>query len=175
MSVQAKNSEKETGQNSGISLGNPVKMIPRKTILHSCVKQIEFSDTDMAGIVHFSCFFKYMEYAEARLFENLNIPILKRENATQWGWPRIQASCKYLKPLSFPGLITIKTTLTLKNYTRLYFDFKFLSDHSENDEICAQGQMTTTYAILDQNHGVIKSIPIPDQYLKRLTQVDQPI
>lgn len=36
-------------------------------------RRVEFCDTDMAGIVHFANFFRYMEAAEHELFRNLGL------------------------------------------------------------------------------------------------------
>ena len=38
-------------------------------------RQVEFSDTDMAGIMHFSNFFRFMEAAEHAFFRSLGFSI----------------------------------------------------------------------------------------------------
>jgi acyl-CoA thioester hydrolase len=37
-------------------------------------RRVEFSETDMAGIVHYSNFFRYMEAAEHEFFRSLGSP-----------------------------------------------------------------------------------------------------
>ena len=50
-------------------------------------RMVEFNETDMAGIVHFSVFFRYMEYAEHAFFRSLGSSIVDPELAV--GWPRV--------------------------------------------------------------------------------------
>ena len=40
---------------------------------YTTTKKIEFSETDMAGLVHFSNYFRYMEVAERDFFESLGL------------------------------------------------------------------------------------------------------
>ncbi|MEQ2009187.1 MAG: acyl-CoA thioesterase, partial [Limisphaerales bacterium] len=40
------------------------------------LRRVEFSETDMAGIVHYSNFFKYMETAEHAFFRSLGFSII---------------------------------------------------------------------------------------------------
>ena len=42
---------------------------------YSIVRGVEFSDTDMAGIMHFSNFFRFMEAAEHGFFRSLGLSI----------------------------------------------------------------------------------------------------
>ena len=49
-------------------------------------RRVEFSETDMAGIVHFSNFCRYMEHAEHAFFRSLDRSIV--DPALGIGWPR---------------------------------------------------------------------------------------
>ena len=63
------------------------------------IRRIEFSETDMAGIVHFSNFFRMMESAEHAFFRSLGFSVHPEGGTT--GWPRVSATCDYLRPLRF--------------------------------------------------------------------------
>ena len=52
------------------------------------VRSVEFYETDMAGIVHYSNFFRYMEVAEAAFFRSLGLSILAKNLEAKVGWPR---------------------------------------------------------------------------------------
>ncbi len=41
--------------------------------------RVEFSDTDMAGIVHFTNFYRWMEYAEHAWFRSLGLKIIEKQ------------------------------------------------------------------------------------------------
>ena len=54
---------------------------------------VEFSDTDMAGIMHFSAFFRYMEAAEHELLRNLGFSVYCEIDGVPISFPRVAASC----------------------------------------------------------------------------------
>jgi acyl-CoA thioester hydrolase len=62
-------------------------------------RRVQFSETDVAGIVHFSNFFRYFEDAEHALWRENGLCI--HEAAAPIGWPRVAASCEYHRPLRF--------------------------------------------------------------------------
>jgi len=65
------------------------------------IRRVEFSETDMAGIVHYSNFFRYMETAEQGYFRLLGYSVVMNHSATPVGWPRVHAECDYSRPLRF--------------------------------------------------------------------------
>ena len=62
-------------------------------------RRVQFSETDVAGIVHFSNFFRYFEDAEHALWRENGLAI--HDAAGPIGWPRVAASCEYHRPLRF--------------------------------------------------------------------------
>ena len=72
---------------------------------HTSTRRIEFSETDMAGLVHFSNFFKYMETAERDFFEAAGVDLIRTEPGELVGWPRARAECKFSAPLRFGDTI----------------------------------------------------------------------
>ena len=79
-------------------------------------RRVEFSETDMAGIVHFSNFFRYMESAEHAFFRSFGHSVTLNEMDEMMGLPRVQASCDYRHPLRFEDEMEIQLSiLELKN------------------------------------------------------------
>ncbi|MEO8260552.1 MAG: thioesterase family protein [Acidobacteriota bacterium] len=60
---------------------------------------MQFYETDAAGIVHFSAFFRYMEEAEHALWREAGLSIAPPDS--EIGWPRVAASFDYHSPLRF--------------------------------------------------------------------------
>jgi acyl-CoA thioester hydrolase len=58
-----------------------------------------FSDTDAAGIVHFSTTFFWVEATEEALFRHLKLPFLRTEGAKLTGFPRVRVECDFLSPI----------------------------------------------------------------------------
>src|SRR5579862_2509517 len=62
-------------------------------------RRVRFADTDVAGIVHFSNFYRFMEEAEHEYFRSLGLKIMDyRPDGTAGGWPRVRASCTFESP-----------------------------------------------------------------------------
>ena len=62
-------------------------------------RRVQFSETDAAGIVHFSNFFRYFEDAEHELWRRAGLSIHPEKSAI--GWPRVAAACEFFRPLRF--------------------------------------------------------------------------
>src|SRR5207247_11472655 len=62
-------------------------------------RRVQFYETDVAGIVHFSWFFRYMEEAEHALWREAGLSIHPPESDI--GWPRVAASCDFHGALRF--------------------------------------------------------------------------
>ena len=67
---------------------------------------VEFGDTDMAGIVHFANFFRFMEAAEHAFLRSLGLSVVMEIDGGKYGLPRVSASCDYLKPARFGDELT---------------------------------------------------------------------
>ena len=66
---------------------------------HRLKRRVQFHETDAAGIVHFSWYFRYMEEAEHALWRAAGISIHRPE--AEIGWPRVAASFEYHRALRF--------------------------------------------------------------------------
>jgi len=64
------------------------------------VHRVEFADTDMAGLVHFASYFRYMEATEHAFFRSLGFSVMMWDRF-KVGWPRVQASFEYHRALRF--------------------------------------------------------------------------
>ena len=120
-------------------------------------RKIEFADTDMAGIVHFTRFFVFMESAEHEFLRSLGISVVTEWEGNKIGWPRITASCEYLHPLTFEDEVDIKLWVSNKGTKSLTYQFLFTLDGID----VAHGQLTTVCCIANPDEK-LQAIPIPD-------------
>ena len=70
-------------------------------------RRVEFADTDMAGIVHFANFFRYMEAAEVDFLQARGLSVRLDWEGQAIGFPRVSASCDYLRPATFMDTLEI--------------------------------------------------------------------
>jgi len=76
--------------------------------------RVEFCDTDMAGIAHFTAFFRYMEAAEHAFLRSRGLSVVQEEGGpagAHISWPRVAASCDYKSPARFGDLLEIEVRL----------------------------------------------------------------
>jgi YbgC/YbaW family acyl-CoA thioester hydrolase len=120
-------------------------------------RKIEFADTDMAGIVHFTRFFVFMESAEHEFLRSLGTSVATEWNGNKIGWPRLAASCEYLSPLRFEDEVDIHLRVSRKGNKSLTYQFHFT--HQGTD--IARGEVTTVCCITNPGER-LRAIPIPD-------------
>jgi YbgC/YbaW family acyl-CoA thioester hydrolase len=88
-------------------------------------RRVEFSETDMAGIMHYSNFFRFMETAEHAFFRSLGFSIMTGNVDPPVGWPRVHAECDYMAPLRFEDEVEIHLLVSDKRSKALSYLFKF--------------------------------------------------
>ena len=119
-------------------------------------RKIEFADTDMGGITHFSRFFVFMETAEHEFLEAVGSSVALEVDGKHVGWPRVSASCEYKRPARFGDVIDIHVRVRRKGAKSMTYEFTFSRDGEE----LAAGRMTSVCCVLDPSEDV-RAIPIP--------------
>ena len=119
-------------------------------------RKIEFADTDMGGIVHFSRYFVFMETAEHLFLNELGESVAMEHEGHSIGWPRVAASCEYKSPARFGDELEIRVRVRRKGEKSMTYDFLFRVGGRE----LATGTMTSVCCRL--GGGRVEAIPIPD-------------
>jgi YbgC/YbaW family acyl-CoA thioester hydrolase len=88
-------------------------------------RRIEFVETDMAGIVHFSNYFRYMEETEHQFLRSLGLSTQTEINGKIILWPRVRAECRYNAPLAFEEIVEIRLLVRDKKRKSITYDFDF--------------------------------------------------
>src|SRR6266545_4756052 len=126
------------------------------------IRQVEFSDTDMAGIMHYANFFRFMETAEHGFYRSLGFSVTMPETHPRLGWPRVHAECDYKKPLRFEDLVEIHLLVIEKRSKALTFQFRFRKVTGESAEEVARGALTIV-CVAHAPDGSMKAVPIPQE------------
>jgi len=117
-------------------------------------RRVNFYETDAAGIVHFSTFFRYMEEAEHALWRAAGITIAERNAAI--GWPRVGASFEYFRPLRFEEEFEALIRIVEIGEKKIRYSCLL----SSAGEKVAVGAMSIVCVAKGPN-GTMKSTPIP--------------
>ena len=132
---------------------------------HKIVRRVEFSDTDMAGIMHYSNFFKFMETAEHGFFRSLGFSIVTRNIEPPVGWPRVHAECDYFKPLRFEDLVEVHMLVKEKRSKTLTYIFRFYKLGNACEEI-ARGSLTVV--CVAHQDGTMRAVEIPKEIADKI-------
>lgn len=126
-------------------------------------RRVEFGDTDMAGIAHFSNFFRYMESAETEYLNSLGLSVAWQEGERRLGFPRVSASCDYSSPARFQDILDIVVTVENVGKKSVRYRFEFTRGGLE----IATGRITAVFC-----HGApdkpLESAEIPPQIRTKL-------
>lgn len=93
------------------------------TFIHR--RRVEFAETDMAGIMHFSEFFRYMESAEHAFLRSIGHSVHENSPDGIEGFVRVHAECDYRKPLFFEDEVDICVTVRELKEKAIVYDFSF--------------------------------------------------
>lgn len=75
-------------------------------------RRVEFADTDAAGLCHFARFFVFFETAEHELLRSIGADAWTARDGRVLGWPRLEATCRYLAPAFFGDELEIRLAVT---------------------------------------------------------------
>jgi YbgC/YbaW family acyl-CoA thioester hydrolase len=124
-------------------------------------RQVQFAETDMAGIVHFSVHFRYMEEAEHALWRAAGLVIATPGETT--GWPRVAAAFDYKAPLRFGDEFDVEVRIGVVTRRTLQYIFRI---HAGSRTI---GRGTVTTAFVSKPHGQpMKALDLPRETVARL-------
>ena len=135
---------------------------PQQAVLSEfrLTRRVQFYETDAAGIVHFSVFFRYMEEAEHAMWRAAGLNIAPQGAAV--GFPRVATSFEFLKPLQFSDEFEVHLRITRKSTRSLSYSATIRKD----GEIAAQG--TLTVACINTHAGdPMRSTAIPTEIADR--------
>ena len=135
-----------------------------------CTERVQFSETDMAGIVHFSNFFRFMERVEHAFFRSLGFSIWEGHGTEAAGedwvaWPRVHASCDFRAPLRFEEEVDVELLVeeirarTIRYVIRCW---------KKDGQLAAEGRMVVACVRKDSDSGEMKAVEIPERFRRQI-------
>ena len=122
---------------------------------------VEFADTDLAGIMHFSNFFRFVECAEHAFFRSLGFRVHTANGADHQGWPRLEVTCKYLRPARFEQTLEIGLRIEEIRTSSLRYGFWIFAADEPERLLVATGSCSIIHVELDTHAHEIRKAPIP--------------
>jgi acyl-CoA thioester hydrolase len=130
-------------------------------------RRVEFSDTDMAGIMHFSNFFRFMEATETAFLRSLGFSVVLSRCGLEVCLPRVHAECDYSLPLHFEDEVQIHLLVEKKGTRTLTYQFRFFRPEGDGSVEVARGRLIAVCAARGED-GSLKAVPIPKALADKL-------
>jgi len=125
---------------------------------------VQFAETDLAGMVHFSNFFRYMEEAEHALWRAAGLSI--DSVASELKWPRVSAAFDFKRPLRFEDEFEVLVGIAAVTTRSIQYNHTIM----RGDVTVGIGTVTAACVQLGADH-VLRAVEIPPEILSRLRGV----
>lgn len=119
-------------------------------------RRVQFAETDLAGQVHFSWMFRYMEEAEHALWRSLGLTVAAR--GSEVGWPRISASMDFRNPLHFEDEIDVRLQVLAVKTRTVDYECTIVC----GERVIASGRMSSI-CVRRGGDGRFKAAEIPEK------------
>lgn len=129
-------------------------------------RRVVFSETDLAGIMHFSNFFRWMEETEHAFYRSLGLSVHPLHNGvseTRVGWPRVRATCDYRAPLKFEEELDVELLVSELRSKSISYQFIFRKLDADRT-IAAVGGMVVVSVSADPATQKMHAIAIPESF-----------
>lgn len=117
----------------------------------------------MAGIVHFSVFFTYMEAAEHEFLKSVGLGVFNEVDGDNLSWPRVAASCNYRSAIRFEDEIEIRVLIEKLGKSSVTYKHEMY----RGDVLVADGSMTTVCCKVEHGQRP-ESVALPAEFIEKL-------
>jgi acyl-CoA thioester hydrolase len=122
-------------------------------------RRIDFVDTDMAGIIHFSNYFRYMEFAEVAFLRERGLSVTMTQGLETISFPRVSATCDFLHPVRFEDVVEIEVRVERVGRKSVTYTFDF----THQGKPVAKGRLSAVCCRIRPGVHDLESIDIPDE------------
>ena len=115
----------------------------------SITRRVEFSETDLAGIMHFTNFYRWMEICEHEFLRSLGLSVDMEDENSRFGWPRVKTSCRFKRPLRFEEEVEVKLIITEIRDRSVSYAFQFWKEENGERVKAAVGEVVAACVRFD--------------------------
>lgn len=123
--------------------------------------RVHWVDTDVAGVMHFSNFFRYFEACEEELYRSLSLPLTEIRDRFGVMLPRVEAQCKYKAACRFDEAIEVVLRVREVEEKTITYDFQMF--RQSDGKLAAEGFVKVIAVNSDW-----KAVPLPAEIAKTI-------
>lgn len=128
-------------------------------------RRVEFVETDMAGIAHFTNYFRYMEEAEHAFLRSRGLSVVLSDPKGKLGFPKMSATCDYKRPARYEETIQVKVKVSCEDGKSVNYACEFWS----GDDKIGSGRLRVAFCRFPVDRAPY-AVPITDDVLEKLFQ-----
>jgi acyl-CoA thioester hydrolase len=139
-------------------------------------RRVTFAETDLAGIMHFSNFLRWMEEAEHAFHRSLGLsvhPVQQGFPDTETGWPRVKVAAEYFRPLQFEEEAEVELLVAEVRTKSVRYAFRIWKspDDAVARVLAAAGELVVVAVRAVPGTREMKAVPIPEAFRERIEAV----
>ncbi len=134
-------------------------------------RRVAFSETDLAGIMHFSNFLRWMEDAEHAFYRSLGLSVHPMSHGwpeTETGWPRLKVSADFRLPLQFEEEAEVELLVAEMRTKAIRYSFRIWKNPDASRALAATGEFVVVAVCAAPGTREMKSCPIPEDFRARI-------
>jgi len=135
----------------------------------SITRRVEFSETDLAGIMHFTNFYRWMEICEHEFLRSLGLSVDMEDDNGRFGWPRVKTSCRFKRPLRFEEEVEVKLIVSEIRDRSIAYTFQFWKNEGGERVKAAVGETIAACVRFEPSTGSMTPIHIPEIFQKKIS------
>lgn len=123
---------------------------------------VAFSETDAARMVHFSNLFRYLEDCEHAFVRSLGDTVHGHTaDGGFLGFPRVEATCRFLRPLRFEDRVEVELRLIERRTRSLRWGFVI---RREGEELAAAIGAVAVVCVTSGADGALRPVALPEVF-----------
>ena len=125
-------------------------------------RRISFAETDMAGVLHFANYFRFMEEAEHAFWRAVGEGVISEQDGCRISWPRVSTRCEYFAPVHFEDELDLVLRVVDLGDRSVTFEIEFRREGRR----VASGQIKAVCCAT--RDGAFQPAPMPKSLRKKL-------
>jgi acyl-CoA thioester hydrolase len=128
-----------------------------------CKFRVRWVDTDVAGVMHYTNFFRYFEACEQEFYRSLSATHALLREKYRIMLPRIEAHCTYKVACKYDDAIEV--VMKISEVTEKTVTYSFQLNRIEENQLAAEGSLKCIAVDMNWN-----AVPLPNDVAKILRE-----
>jgi 4-hydroxybenzoyl-CoA thioesterase/acyl-CoA thioester hydrolase len=94
----------------------------------SITRRVQFAETDLAGVLHFANYFRYMEEVEHAFWRSMGLCVISPDGDRTISWPRVAVACEYFAPAHFENELDLRFRVMHVGSRSVGYEIEFVRD-----------------------------------------------